>query len=162
MNMNDEKLFLPFTLSISNTLSSMSSMLFSPEGDFYNNQGDLNSFGATVVVGFSGKTKGRFLIDLETCVAIELAAKLNGESFNSIKDPMVIATLSEVGNITAGDAITAVNNEFSYGLRLVPPVVFMGDNMVVGLQNMESYTMNFKSEYGKLRINVAFEKGLMK
>ena len=160
--MNDEKLYLPFTLSIWNTLSSMSSMLFSPEGNFYTNQGDLNSFGATVVVGFSGKIKGRFLIDLEGKLAIELAAKLNGENYNSIKDPMVIATLSEIGNITAGDAITAINNEFSYGLRLVPPVVFLGDNMVVGLQNMESYTMDFKNGCGKLKINVAFEKGLTK
>lgn len=157
--MKDKKLYMSFAFSIWNTLSSMCEILFSPASDFYDNKGDLKSLGAAVVVGFSGKRKGRLLIDMEKDLATKLASKINGEKFTDIKDPMVIATLSEIGNITAGDAVTAINNEFSYGLRLVPPVVFAGENMVVGLQNMESYTMDFKSETDHLKINVAFERG---
>lgn len=157
--MENQKLFTPFASSIQNTINGMSDIKFSPVSDFYSIQGDLLSLGAVVAVGFSGKMKGRLIIDFENTTAIKLAGKISGEEFTNIKDSMVIATLSEIGNVAAGDAVTAINNRFFYSLRVVPPVVFVGEDMVVGLHNMESYTMDFDSEYGKLRINVAFERG---
>lgn len=56
--MKDEKLYIPFAFSIWNTLSSMCQILFSPASNFYDNKDDLNSLGAMVVVGFSGKRNG--------------------------------------------------------------------------------------------------------
>lgn len=157
--MKDENLYLPFASSIWDTLSSMSEILFSPAGEFYENRGDLNSLGAAVFIGFAGRRKGRLCLDMGKETALRLAEKITGEQLGGVQDPMVAAALSEIGNITAGDAVTAINNEFSYGLRLTPPVVFTGDGMVVGMQNLDSYTMEFDSELDRLKINVAFERG---
>lgn len=156
--MDREDLYAPFAFSIQNTLSAMSEIPFARAGAFYENAGDFNSLGAMVVVSFSGKRKGRFLIDMENKIAVELARRVTGEPLAALKDQAVIAALSEIGNIIAGDAVTAVNNQFGYGLRLTPPVVFAGDGMTVGLQNTESYTMDFEGGCSRLKINVAFER----
>lgn len=157
LEMDDSKVFQPFVNATKGIIYSMAELELKEDGECYEETDDLISFGATVVVGYVGKMKGRMLLDFEPNTAIQLANIINGEEYASVDDEMVIATLSEIGNIVAGDAITNLNNEFSLGSRLAPPIVFSGDDVVIGTNNMQSLSIILSSEFGRIKVNIAYE-----
>lgn len=155
--MDDKKVFQYFINSSKEIIFSMADLELNEDGDLYEEVDDIISFGASVVVGFVGKLKGRILIDFEPDTAIQLANIINCEEYSSIDHEMVIATLSEIGNIIAGDAITKLNNEYSVGARLAPPIVFSGIDVVIGINNMQSFSKILASKFGRIKANIAYE-----
>lgn len=116
------------------------------------------SLGTTSVISFSGPGhKGRLLLDFEPKAAIETAKLVTGEMYQSVKEPMVLASISEINNIIAGSATTAINNSYNTGIRLAPPFIFCGSNVIVSMPKVKSLTAEGVTPYGKVRLNIAFE-----
>ena len=64
---------------------------------------------------------------------------------------MVLSLVSEVNNIISGNAITGINNEFLMDLRLAPPVVFAGRDLVISIPRLRSFSSWGETEFGRIR-----------
>lgn len=132
-------------------LISLDEKIDEPEG--------FRSLGVASVVTFSGKVKGRLIIDMCNEFAFEMTQRVMGEPCNDLGDKMLAALVSEMNNTIAGDANTKLNNSFNLGLRLAPPIVATGMNMVVSSNKMDAVTVRYTSEFGEFKINVGFQIG---
>jgi chemotaxis protein CheX len=156
--MNVSEMFVPFSNSVKKIVYQMSEVSVNYEGSFYGENDDIVSYGVSSLISFSGLLKGRLLIDMEPGLALTIAQKINGTSFTSVKDDMVLASISELNNIIAGDGITELNNSMKLKLRLAPPIVFAGNSPIICIPKISSQSLNCTTQYGKLKINVAFER----
>lgn len=156
----DAQIFNPFVKSVSDVMKQMAGLDVNSSGDFYAENEEIVSYGVSSIITFSGKIKGRLLLDMEKQLALKIAQNVNGTSFNSVKEFMVLATISELNNIIAGDGITALNNLYSLGLRLAPPIVFAGNNTVICIPKISPQSVNFNTEFGNLKLDLAFEGGI--
>lgn len=156
--MNITELTAPFLSSIKNIIYQMSNVSVSYDGEFYGENDDIVSYGVSSIISFSGLFIGRLLIDMEPGLALTIAQNINGNSFTSVKDDMVLATISELNNIIAGDGITQLNNSMNLKLRLAPPIVFAGNNPVICIPKISSQSINCTTQYGKIKFNIAFER----
>lgn len=120
-------------------------------------QDEIKSYGVASIISFTGKVKGRFLIDFESNLALKIANNILTENFTDTKERMVLAAISELNNIIAGDANTILNNEKSLGLRLSTPIVLTGKNTVLSSPKIKSESVEGETKYGKFRLNIGFQ-----
>lgn len=155
----DEKLIMPFLESTKKIMIEMAGVDVETKEEFKQENKDITSYGVASIIAFSGKMKGRLLLDMEADVAKGIAETLMGESYENVKNPMLLAAISEINNIIAGDANTLINNKYGLGLRLAPPVVLAGEDIIIAIPKIKSSTAYCLTPLGKLKINVAFEGG---
>jgi len=148
----------PFVNGVRNVLKKIASVDVKTNEESFEENSEIKSKGVTSIISYSGKINGRFLIDMNSETAISLTRRITGRTYDTAKEPMVLSTVSELNNIIAGDGLTDINNKFSMGLRLVPPIVFTGDNALICLDKIPSESVNINTEYGDIRINIAFER----
>ena len=156
----DERLFKPFTESVISMFKEMGGIEIKQDGDFYQDNDEFMSYGVSSIINFIGKIKGRLLLDMEPSVALHLANSLMDEKYTSTREQMVLASVSELNNTIAGDATTKLNNDFNTSMRLAPPIVFTSKDTVISIPKITSMSVNCLSQYGKIKINVAWEGGL--
>lgn len=157
----DNNYYQPFFKSSQDIIMQMTGIAVELKGSHDSAANEIASYGVASIVNFSGKMRGRFMIDLEPKLALKIAEGVLGEPYGDIKDRMVIAAISELNNIIAGDANTQLNNSYSLGLRLVPPVVYSGTNIVVVTPKLSSMTFLCTSEYGNLKLDIGFQGEVM-
>ncbi|WP_010243836.1 chemotaxis protein CheX [Acetivibrio cellulolyticus] len=122
---------------------------------------EIVSYGVASIINFSGKIKGRFMIDLEADLALKIAGNILGEPCTNLKNRIFVAAISELNNVIAGDANTYINNNYSLDLRLATPVVYSGKNIVIVTSKIISTTLLCSTVYGKMKLNVGFQGGLV-
>lgn len=154
------ELYSPFVNSVKSIMMQMAHIDLAASGTLYSENDEIVSYGVSSIITFSGKTKGRLLLDVEPGLATTIAQNVLGVYYGSAKDYMVLAVISELNNTIAGDAITCINDKHSLGLRLAPPVVFSGKDTVVSIPKVSSLSVDCITKYGKLKINIAFERSL--
>lgn len=152
--------YKPFVNSTKTILAQMANIKVLMNEDFYPEANQIVSNGVSSVITYIGKVKGRLVLDMEPQTAIIIARNITGRHFNTTKDMTVLAAISELNNIIAGDGITYLNNKYFLELKLVPPIVFTGKSSVICLPQIPSISTDGITEYGKLKINVAFERSL--
>lgn len=159
--MINSQLTQPYLESAQNVLRDMAGIEIEPGGYFFPDRDDIISYGVTSIITFMGKIKGRLLIDMDPELAIQIAHNINDEDFTDAKDFSVLTTISEVNNVIAGKANTNLNNSFSLGLRLAPPIVFSGKKPIICIPKITSESLDCYTKHGRLRINIAFEGGVV-
>ena len=81
-----------------------------------------------VIVGITGNLEGRVLFEFSSRTALEIASVMNfGERFDEFNS-MVRSTLSELGNLIAGRAVTLLNDSGA-DLHISPPILMCGLGM---------------------------------
>jgi chemotaxis protein CheX len=155
--MIDKKRTAPFVKSFKEMMLVMGGIEINNSGDVYDFDGDLKSYGISASVSFAGNFKGRILLDMEKNVALKISEHITGEKYEDIKDRMVLACLTEILNTIGGDALTLLNDELKAGLRLAPPIIFTGENVIISIPKIPSVTLDSHCEYGKILFNVAVE-----
>ncbi|AGX43029.1 chemotaxis protein CheX [Clostridium saccharobutylicum] len=148
-----------FTDNIITTFIKMADIKLTSDGEAYKDNSDITSFGITSIISFAGKGKGRLLLDIETNLAMKIAKNIMGEDYDNPRDDMLLATIGELNNTITGAAITDINNSFSVSLRLSPPIVFTGKDVVIAIPKINSISRIYTTEYGNLKMNIAFEGG---
>lgn len=156
----DLELAESFIHSTQSIIKQMAEMDISEDGKPYEGTGDFTSQGITSIITFAGKIKGRFIIDFSPNFALQMIEAMTEEKSSSLKDKMLLAGISEVNNIIAGDAITFLNNKYTLGLRLAPPIVFTGRNATVATSKMDSVVVPMTSEYGTIKLDISFQGGV--
>lgn len=155
--MNNE-FIQPFVNGTKRVLKKMASIEVTGNEDSYEEKSEICSKGVASIISYSGKVNGRFMIDMDKDTAVSITKRISGVKYESAKEHMVLSTISELNNIIAGDGLTDINNKFQMGLRLVPPVVFTGDEAMICLDKIPSESVTLNTEYGDIRINIAFER----
>lgn len=150
----------PFINSVKDIVMKMAGIDVTVVGTIVTGNEEIISYGVTSIVSCVGKIKGRLLLDMEQSLAVTIAEKVTSVYYASAKEYMVLATISELNNIIAGDAITVINNRFSLGLRLAPPIVLVGKDVVISIPKISSTSLDCVTRYGKLKVNVAFERSI--
>lgn len=152
------QLYHPFVRSASDTLALMAGIKTEVLSAFGSETHEFESLGITSVIHYTGKIRGRFLMDMEPGLALAATQNITGGLYGSVRDSMVLAAISELNNIIAGSAVSALNNEYKLELWLSPPYVFTGKSCLIALPRMQSASMDCRTLHGKLKINVAFER----
>ena len=153
------KLVEPFIKSAQDVIKQMTDIDLEVSGNPYSQEGDLSFYGVVSIINFSGKVKGRFIIDIMPSLAFKMAENLMGEPCNDMKSNMLLAAISEMNNIIAGDANTSINNELSLGLRLAPPIVFTGKNIIIATSRIDATIIPCSTPYGNIKLNIGFQGG---
>jgi chemotaxis protein CheX len=156
----DLNLYEPFMESIQSILMQMANVQLERDGEYISENDEIISYGVSSIIAYSGKLKGRLLLDLDKELALKIAENITGIKYASTHEYMVLASISELNNIVAGDGITKLNNRYSYGLRLAPPIVFTGKDTIICIPKISSVSLNCKTIFGKIKINAAFERSL--
>ena len=116
------------------------------------------SKGITIIIGIIGKFSGRMLIDLSKETAHNLAATVFKREPNSNDE--IMAALGEFTNIVSGNACSLLNRKSkALGLRVAPPSILSGDSIVISCPNFKTMTADAETVFGKLSINVGFQRG---
>jgi chemotaxis protein CheX len=155
----DDKLYRPFCLSTGEIIREMSEIDIVGMDSLKEEPGEIHSMGVSSIITFAGTRKGRLLIDMEPGLALYVANTLLGEEYDNIKNQMVLSTVSEINNIVSGDAVTQLNNSYSMRLRLAPPIVFTGQDVIISIPKISSLSSWGDTDYGRIRINIAWEGG---
>lgn len=116
--------------------------------------------GMTVVslLGLTGSTRGRVVMEMDIQVAQELAEMMNGESLKAM-DPMVFYSLTELSNIFSGKAITQLNNRPEKpGLRLTAPNIFVGEKIQIFAEKAKLSTAQIRWNNSFLYIHLCIER----
>jgi DNA-binding NarL/FixJ family response regulator len=126
--------------------------------DVYSNTDEYESKGMTVIVGIIGEFSGRMLLDFTQDTASALAAAMFKRAAGN--NDQIIAVLGEFANIVAGNACSVLNNaNKALGLRIAPPSVLYGNNIVISAPDFKTNTAIADTSYGEIMLNIGFKKG---
>ena len=112
--------------------------------------------GVASIVGLAGQVSGRVIIDMSQSTALNIASSMNGEKFEGF-DELVSATLTELGNMITGNAITKLH-QLGFKFDLTPPALFIGDNLKITDGKIEALVVPLELPEGKIEINVAIKE----
>ncbi|MCG8569910.1 MAG: chemotaxis protein CheX [Spirochaetes bacterium] len=112
--------------------------------------------GVVVIIGLAGQVSGRVVLDMTESTALKIASAMNGEELTSI-DELVTATLTELGNMITGTAVTKLH-ELGFQFDLTPPALFKGKDLSISEINIESLVVPLKLPVGEININVAIKE----
>jgi len=156
----DNRLIEPYINSTKTIINDMTGIEITQISEPITQNGEFVSYGVSSGITFSGKIKGRFFIDITPELARAMIFNMTGEKMDNIKGNLFLAGISEMNNIIVGDANTFLNNKYALSLRLAPPIVFAGENVIVATSKMESVTLECGTALGKFKLNIAFQGGL--
>lgn len=155
----DNRLILPYMESTKNMLMDMTGIAVTSMSEAVTDTEDFKSLGVASAITFSGKMKGRFILDLSPELAKTIISKMLGEPMDNVRDRLFLSGISELNNTIAGDANTYLNNSYSFSLRLAPPIVFSGTGIMIASSRIESVTILCDTEAGQMKLNLAMQGG---
>ena len=156
MDTNDFEVFHNNVVKVFDEFLEMKALI---QGGISEEKEDLMSLGISSIISFTGKTSGRVMLDMDPELALHVANHLTGENFTDLKDPLVLASVSELNNMVAGNSVVDLNNNKELDLWLAPPIVMTGTNMIIALPKLKSFSYLFDTGKGKIRYNIAFKGG---
>ncbi|MBP7552035.1 MAG: chemotaxis protein CheX [Spirochaetes bacterium] len=109
-----------------------------------------------VIVGLVGQVEGRVLFDMKRETALKIASNMNGEEITEF-DELAKATITELGNMITGRAVTKLS-EMGYKFDVTPPAVFSGQNMEISDSEIEALIVPIETPMGRIEINVALRE----
>lgn len=124
----------------------------------YESSSEFESQGMTVIIGIIGKFSGRMLLDLSLSTAQNLVSAVLKREPKSNDE--VTAVLGEFANIISGNACSLLNRKNkALGLRVAPPAMLHGESVLISAPNFKTMNVTAQTDYGKLLLNVGFQRG---
>lgn len=111
--------------------------------------------GVAIIIGLAGQVSGRVVIDMDRQTALNIASSMNGERLDEF-DELVSATLTELGNMITGSAVTKLH-ELGFQFDLTPPALFTGENLKIS-DKIEALVVPVSMVEGRININVAIKE----
>jgi len=109
-----------------------------------------------VIVGLVGQVEGRVLFDMSKKTALNIVSKMNEEEIKEF-DELAKATITELGNMITGRAVTKLS-DMGYRFDVTPPAIFAGDNMEISDVELEALVVPIETSLGRIEINVALRE----
>lgn len=111
--------------------------------------------GVTVIVGLAGQISGRVMFDMPKDTALQIASTMNGEELTEF-DPLSTSTITELANMICGKAVTWLT-ELGFQFDITPPAIFIGDNIQVANNQIETLIVPIELPQGKMEISVGIK-----
>lgn len=109
--------------------------------------------GVTAIVGVTGEGEGRVLYEMSRETALAIAGEMNDEPQSEL-GVLAQDTLSELASMMTGRAISLLNDR-GYSLRVSPPTLISGDNVIISTAELETMTVPLETTHGEVVVNVA-------
>lgn len=109
--------------------------------------------GVTAIVGVTGDGEGRVLFEMSRQTALAIAGEMNDEPQPELGN-LARDTLSELASMMTGRAISLLNDK-GYQLRVSPPTLIAGDNVMISTAELETLTVPLETMHGEVVVNVA-------
>lgn len=114
--------------------------------------------GFSVTIGIIGRHLGRMMMDWPEDSALKIARKIYGKEEVSSKE--IVAFFNEFANVIAGNASSMLNSlNRGLGLRVSPPTVFHGHDLMISTGDMTSESFSITTVYGDIFLNVGIGRG---
>jgi chemotaxis protein CheX len=107
------------------------------------------------IIGLTGEAQGRVIFDMDLFTAVQLAGHMIGEPSPGLT-PLVRSSIAELASMAIGRAISSINDQGTR-LRMSPPTVITGANLVSYDQCFETLVAPINTAYGEVRINVTVQ-----
>ncbi|MBC3889941.1 response regulator [Acetobacterium paludosum] len=121
-------------------------------------KGVRKSSGVSVAVGMIGRHRGRLIIDMSGDTALNMVKKILQDESQTLEE--AIQFLSEFANVIAGNACSLLNGlNRSFGLRVSPPTVIIGEDITISIGDMDSKSFMIKTDLGESFMNIGVQKG---
>lgn len=111
------------------------------------------SLGVTAIVGVTGEGEGRVLFDMSRETALKIAGAMNEEAQATLTT-LAQDTLSELASMMTGRAISVLNDR-GHRLRVSPPTLVAGDNVVISNTDLETMVVPLSTLHGEVVVSVA-------
>lgn len=148
-----------FLESAQTVLSQMAGLESGVSGPGLQSTNSLQSQGFAVIIGIVGSRKGRVVIDTTKETAVAISSKMNGDE--PVDQELLICSMSELGNIIVGNAITKINNaNKGENLSLSPPSVLFGDKLSIISPKILTEKIQLRTSLGSILISIGFERGV--
>jgi len=112
--------------------------------------------GVAVILGITGNLEGRVIFDMSEDTAIKIAGAMNYEEFSEF-DNLARSTISELGNIIAGKAVSVLNDK-GWKFNITPPMLLCGKNMETTDSFEETLVIPLDTACGLFNINIALKE----
>ena len=108
----------------------------------------------TVIIGITGKGKGRIILECDIATAEKFAVAMNfGDALDNKND--LYLYIAEFANMVTGRAATYINNELGERDKwLSPPSIFSGENLEIVTPNIESHEVYYSGNIGFFKLNI--------
>lgn len=114
------------------------------------------TYPVAVVVGVTGDIKGQVVYSMEQATAKRLAsAMMMGMQVEDLNE-LAISAISEFGNMISGNAVAWFSN--GYRLDITPPSIFIGDNMSISTNQIQSIEIPLHTGHGIISMTVALKE----
>ena len=107
------------------------------------------------IIGLAGDAQGRVIFDMDLFTAVQLAGHLLGEPSPGMT-PLVRSSIAELASMAIGRAISQIN-DCGTKLRMTPPTVITGANLVSYDQCFETLVAPINTTYGEVRVNITIQ-----
>jgi chemotaxis protein CheX len=111
--------------------------------------------GVMAIIGLMGDAQGRVIFDMDSKTALQLACHMTGEPFDDIT-PMVRSAIAELASMATGKAISEINDG-GVRLKMSPPTVISGANLVSYDHGFETLVAPVETAYGEVRVNITIQ-----
>lgn len=116
------------------------------------------SLGVSVAIGIIGRHSGRMILDMKNQTLKNLYTMVAEDK--KINKAEGVIFISEFANMVAGNAASLLNQlNRGFGLRVAPPTVFGGKDIVMSLGEIENKTVIVNTDAGEIFMNIGFKKG---
>lgn len=119
----------------------------------------IHSEGVSIVMGIIGKYSGRLIFDMSFETAQKLSTVLLKREPKNNEE--ILNVMAEIANMFAGNACSMINKSNKlFGLRVAPPTTFHGESINISKAELENtYSVQVKTQFGDLSINIGFKRG---
>jgi|SRR5262245_49617306 len=107
------------------------------------------------IIGIAGEAQGRVIFDMDASTAVKLAGRMMGEESSGLT-PLVRSSIAELSSMAIGRAISAINDNGTR-LRMSPPTVITGVNLVSYDQCFETLVAPITTAYGEVGVNITLQ-----
>lgn len=107
------------------------------------------------IIGLAGEAQGRVIFDMDLFTAVQLAGHMLGEPSPGMT-PLVRSSIAELASMAIGRAISKIN-DCGIKLRMTPPTVITGANLVSYDQCFETLVAPIATAYGEVRVNITIQ-----
>ena len=112
--------------------------------------------GVLAIVGITGDVTGRVLIDMDKQTALNIVAKMTGETVADF-DGLAVGTITELANMISGKAVTRLH-ELGFKFDITPPSLIYGERIQLTDNRVESLVVPLELPEGKIEISVGIRE----
>ncbi|MFZ3090397.1 MAG: chemotaxis protein CheX [Nitrospirota bacterium] len=106
-----------------------------------------------VIIKLEGDSTGGIIVNMGRETALNICNVMTGEKFKALT-PLALDTISELTNMIAGNATSAIN-DLGFDFKILPPSSLTKEEMMTGAPWLEIFQVPLLTRCGEIKINIA-------